>query len=171
MKFLAIVLAVPLVLWPSPWAVREAAQSRFDPLPIEFYEVELGDIATVFDQLRRTGRNESFGIFKFFPSDSLLGPHVELQFSIEGGRIGFDWVMLGEVKERDLEKFLIHAQRLGHEVRRLEGNRVRYLRVEDGDLVGLCTSIMTSFYGVWAGTWIELIATGFEVEGFPLSTD
>ena len=177
MKILAMVLGSALwvamclsVLAVALWAVRLETEEELLSRPIQFYDVRADDVATVFDQLARSGTEESFAIFAFFPRDLTAGSHVELQFSIEGGKVGFDWVLLGEIKHRDRERFLEHAYWLGHDTQQLEVNGVRYIRVEDGDLVGLCRSIMLTFYGVLGDTPMELIARDFKVEGFAHST-
>jgi hypothetical protein len=141
-----------------------------DLVDIGFYEVSIDDIGEVVQQLERTGSNSSYAIFAFFVSDRNEEPHFELQFSIEDGVMGFDWTLLGDIKERDAQRFTEYARQLGHEPKLHEMNGVRYVRVDDGDLVGLCRSVMVSFYGVDSDTWVELVAKRFAVTGFSLST-
>ncbi len=135
----------------------------------KFYVVTRKDIKTIYQQLETTGANESFAIFAFFPNNEGKNNHVEIQFGIENNKIGLDWVLLGENKEQYKNKFADLAQANGYEVKNLEMNDVKYLRVENGDLVRLMEQVMIQMYDVSPSKKMELIANKFKVKGFPFS--
>ena len=135
----------------------------------KFYVVSRKDIRTIYNQLETSGTNQSFAIFAFFPNNEEKNNHVEIQFGIENNIIGLDWVLLGENKEKDKNKFIDLARTNGYEVENLEMNDVKYLRVENGDLAGLMEQVMIQLYDVSPSKKMELIASKFKVEEFPFS--
>lgn len=144
---------------------------RVETSPIAFYDIKFNEIERVVEQLTKTGGNDgSYAILAFFPGDPNEPSHVELQFSLENGTIGFDWVLLGDIKLRDKDKFLHIANTLGHTISSKTENGVSYLRVEDGDFIELCRKLMRDIYGASKNTQIELVAARFEATEFPLST-
>lgn len=149
-------------------AVAVFARAQIVRQEIVFYSAAISDVGVLFHQLKNTGKNASYVTFAFESSEALEGSHIELQFSIENDTVGFDWVVLGEEKTRDLAKFKEIVQGLGYELQEKEGNGVKYLRVEGGDLVGLCTTIAKSMYKTNDETLVDVIAKNFEVRGYKL---
>ena len=149
-------------------AVAAFVRAQILRQPIVFYSATMGDVETLFQQLKKTGENASYVTFAFESSEAMEGSHIELQFSIENDAIGFDWVLLGPEKARDLPKFKEIARSLGHYIQEKEGNGVKYLRVEDGDLVGLCTTVAKLMYKANDSTIVDVIAKNFEVRGYKL---
>jgi hypothetical protein len=143
--------------------------SVFKDQEIKFYVVSRKDIKTIYNQLKNSGTNQSYAIFAFFPNNEGKNKHVEIQFGIENNRIGLDWVLLGKNKEKDKNKFIDIARTKGYEVKSFEENNVRYLRVENGDLVGLMEQVMVQLYNVSPNKKMELVASKFEVKEFPFS--
>lgn len=137
---------------------------------ISFFKISVNDVPAIFTQLKDKGRDSSYSTFVFFPRNPNEESHVEIQFSIENGTIGFDWVLLGDIKSRDTKRFTELTNKYGYSFTEMTGNGVEYLRVEDGDLVNLCRRVMVEMYGVKPSSFMELIAARFEVIGFPLST-
>ncbi|PHS19826.1 MAG: hypothetical protein COA86_03445 [Kangiella sp.] len=145
------------------------SESLFKDQEMKFYVVSRKDIRTIYNQLENSGTNQSFAIFAFFPNNEGKNNHVEIQFGIENNRIGLDWVLLGENKEKDKNKFIDLARTNGYKVKNLEMNDVKYLRVESGDLVGLMEQVMIQLYDVSPSKKMELIANKFKVKEFPFS--
>ena len=54
--------------------------------------------------------------------------NLNLQFSIEEGEPGFDWVLLAPKNIQDQEKFVSYAQAMGFKVVNKSGNGVDYYR-------------------------------------------
>jgi hypothetical protein len=126
-------------------------------------KVKMADISAIFDKLKATGKDANFAVFVFTPPGKKSPDDaINVQFSIEGGRIGFDWVLLGPANIRDKEKFVQLAGSLGYKVLTCEGNKVKYLRVEDGDLPKLCEASIRDLYSIPLDEVLELIPEGFE---------
>jgi hypothetical protein len=126
--------------------------------------VKVSEIPAVFGKMKATGKDGTFATFCFGIGDeSVKGNAVNVQFSIEDGRIGLDWVLIGEVNRRDREKFLELARRLGHTLtERKAGNGCEYLRAEDGDLVRLCTASIRELYNLPETATVGLVWEGFD---------
>jgi hypothetical protein len=126
--------------------------------------VKLSEIPAVFEKVKAAGKDATFAQFCFGIVDETVKDNaVNVQFSIEGGKIGYDWVLICEVNRRDRDKFLELAQRLGRTVTEQKApNGCEYLRVEDGDLVQLCKASICELYGLPETAMVELVWEGFE---------
>jgi len=126
-------------------------------------KVKMADIPAIFEKLRAVGKDDSFAVFCFTPlGKESPGEAINVQFSIERGRIGFDWVLLGPPNIRDRDKFFQLAQRLGYKVIEREMNNVKYLRVEEGgSLPALCEASIRDLYSISSDTILDLIPEGF----------
>jgi hypothetical protein len=124
---------------------------------------KMADIPAIFEKLRATGKDANFATFCFGISDKSVSDNaVNVQFSIEGGRIGFDWILICKINIRDKDKFMLLAERLGHKV--VAGkwkNGVEYLRVEDGNLPKLCEASIRELYAMPPDADLELVLEGF----------
>jgi len=127
-------------------------------------KVSLGEIPAVFGKVEGAGKDGAFAMFCFRISDETVkDPAVNVQFSVEDRRVGFDWVLICEVNRRDREKFSALAQRLGHTVTEHKArNGCEYLRAEDGDLVALCRASIVELYGLTESAELGLVWQGFE---------
>jgi hypothetical protein len=90
------------------------------------------------------------------------GDAVNLQYSVEPGKVGLDWVLLGQTNTADKDRLAAFAAQLGHPMSGREMNKVRYLRTEGVGLDQLGTSIIVEFYGLTRTSQLELITEGFE---------
>lgn len=124
------------------------------------YVIGLQDVARVFDKLQSDHRNEDFGAFIFFDGNPTRENAVNLQFSIEHGRIGFDWVLRAAVNIRDQKRFREFAHDQGYSVAAEQLNGVNYFRVENGDLPGLCKKVMQAMYGAPPDGQLGLMVSG-----------
>ena len=165
MKFiiLAVVLLIVVIFF--------VTQKKITANPVKFYNANIDDIGYVYEALEKSGQEHSYAIFVFDSSEAMEGSHIELQFSKENGVVGFDWILLGPEKTRDQSKFESLAKENGYEVRSLEGNNVKYLRVESGDIVLLCKEIMVSMYKVSDEQKMELVAKDITIEKLDLVTE
>jgi hypothetical protein len=104
-------------------------------------------------------------VFLFTPEGRPAGndeERVNLQYSIENGRVGLDWVLLAPQNVSDQEKIAAFMKDRGFAANAREMNKVRYLRVEDGDIVDLGLKIATEFYGRRLTDRIDVIVDGFD---------
>lgn len=150
----AVVLAVCIGL---TWLVKSRVAEQ--------HVVRLADIPQIFDKLKSRGSDGSFAVF-MFSDHGKLGEEgqVNLQFSIENGSVGLDWVLIGPINIRDEERIFSFLKARGSTPSRLEENGVSYLRTERGDLVQLCQHILKGLYGVKADEDIDLVPEGFSWE-------
>ena len=123
--------------------------------------ISVVDIESVYDALKSTGKDGSFAVFmppKLEEDEDCLN----IQFSIENGAIGLDWVLISPVNIRDKGKYveLLDDKRIPY--RELETNDVSYIRIEDGRSPKICQSVLGEMYGVSGRIGIELIVEGFQ---------
>jgi hypothetical protein len=86
-----------------------------------------------------------------------------LQYSIENGRLGFDWVLLAAQNIRDetaVTDFIKHA---GYTVSKRQMNRVTYVRAEGSGIEQLGANILRDFYRLRSDAKLELIIEGFDM--------
>jgi hypothetical protein len=121
------------------------------------------DFAALYSALRSTGSNGSFWVVLIPGTARDDGYTANLQYSIEDGVAGLDWVLLAKRNSEDKEKFVAEARKAGAKVGEKEMNDVRYLRVTDAkDLVGLGQEVLVQLYGVKPTDRLQLIITDFQ---------
>jgi len=124
---------------------------------------DVSQIPAVFERLRKEGKDASFAVFMFQPPHQPRADNaINIQFSIEGGRIGLDWCLIGPSNIRDKERLERFVTSLGYKNRAREMNQVKYLRIEDGDLPQLCQKVICDLYEKKPETKLDMV-----VEGFP----
>lgn len=125
--------------------------------------VSVSQLSSVFDQLNANHKDGSWAAFTFCPPDEPASDQtsVNLQYSVEGGKIGFDWILLVPRNIADKDKIVAFMKDRHYTVLEREGNDVSYLRVEDGDLVQLGTQI-AEFYHLQADSQMGMFVDGFE---------
>jgi len=120
-------------------------------------------ILSIVSKLQRTGRDGSFLVFMF----SLPGNHDEtlpnLQYSIEKGRLGFEWVLLAPQNIKDESRLRIFITRLGYTISENQMNGVSYLRIEGKALEDLGVRILRDFYHLAPEAKLELIVEGVDM--------
>ena len=131
----------------------------------EEVRVRISEIPDVVSQLKSTGKNSSFAVLLFDPSgDRARGDEEQanLQYSIEGGQIGLDWILLAPVNIADEESIAAYIAGNGFAADTREMNNVRYLRVEGGEIASLCLKIATEFYHLSPTSEADLIVGDFD---------
>jgi len=126
------------------------------------HSVVTGDIPEIVSQLQRSAKDAHFVVLMFVPPGSTDGEAINLQYSIEDGVIGLDWVLLDPRNIADKEKVSEFASKLGYRFEEHEENKVHYLRVTGGDISGLGISIIRDFYKMDPNTKLEMITEGFQ---------
>ena len=124
-------------------------------------------IPSIVSKLQQTGRDGSFVVFMF----SIPGNHDEtlpnLQYSIENGQLGLDWVLLAPQNIQDETLVTDFVKRLGYTLSKHEINDVPYLRIEGDSLEDLGLKILRDLYQLPADTKLQLIAEGFDMGMMP----
>ena len=126
-------------------------------------DVKMADIPTVFEVLKKNGKDESWAQFCFGIQDKSVSDNaVNLQFSIENGRIGFDWFycLSGEHLSQGEIPAIGRASRPPTLPEHKHENGSECLRTENGDSGCICArrAFGTSISGLrtrrsaWSGT-------------------
>lgn len=129
--------------------------------------IRVSDIPTVFAQLNATGSDGSFAVVIPTPEQSGSDESANIQFSIENGAIGLDWVLISPVNIRDQERFKEITRQSRFHYRETQGNGVRYLRTEDRKSDDLCIKLLAEIYGLTDHDSVGLIVEGFD---WPVTT-
>jgi hypothetical protein len=138
---------------------------RGQPTPLP--SVTLRDIARVLATLSATCKDGNFAVFLFAEADQAPAADgaLNVQLSLEGGRLGIDWVLLAPVNLESQSRFVAFFERMGHTIDRREMRRVKYLRVEDGHLAELLRDFLTTEFKVTPEQKMGLITEGFVLAG------
>jgi hypothetical protein len=129
--------------------------------------IRMPQMPQVVAQLAAEGDECAWAMFMFYTqvhSQATDDQCLNLQYSIEQGTLGLDWILLGERNIADQEAICQFARRKGHSVKRGQTNGVRYLRIEGDELAALGPDIAARLYGVNRTTDIGLLVDGFGVQ-------
>jgi hypothetical protein len=121
------------------------------------------DVPQAIEQLRQHGKDAAFLVFMFEPLVKPAVDAINLQLSMENGRLGLDWVLISPANIADRAKVEAFIRLRGHSVRELEGNGVRSLRVEDGDVSALASAIIQDLYNYGPEANLDTVADGFKL--------
>jgi len=118
------------------------------------------DVGEVFRQISAQGVETSFAVFAIQTGkeEEDEDDAVEIQFSVEDGKTGLDWILMSPANIDEKPKVIQYAASKGVEWQEKEMNDWLYLRIEQGDVVGLCTSLIEDLYQV---EQVELRYSGF----------
>ena len=122
----------------------------------------LKQFPALVDRIATTGKNGAFWVVLVPNTARADGFTANFQISMEGERLGMDWVLLAQRNVEDRTKFEDFVRSQGLQVRELVGNDVHYLRVEGADrLADTSGALLRSMYGVTDETEMQLIITDF----------
>ena len=120
--------------------------------------IAVADVGEVFRQISAQGVETSFAVFAIRTGEEDEDDAVEIQFSVEDGKTGLDWILMSPSNIEEKPKVIQYAASKGVEWQEKEMNDWWYLRIEQGDVVGLCTSLIEDLYQV---EQVELKYGGF----------
>jgi hypothetical protein len=127
------------------------------------YAVELRQIPQVLGELPTGLSSPVFATFMFNAPDQPSSDNtLNIQFSVEKGMVGFDWVLLGDKNIRDERSYVDFARAAGYEPILEQLNGVKYWRVERGDLAQLCEDVITKLYNHPQDEPVEMVVYGFD---------
>ena len=125
--------------------------------------VTVAEFPRILAAVSASTRTPTFAAFVFTtPDQPEPKDAVNLQFSLENGRAGFDWVLLAPRNIKDKESFVEYLGRRGYSYSERKMNGVAYLRIEDGDLAQLCSDVVTRLYARPRDEPIDMIVEGFD---------
>lgn len=142
----------------------EDRQTREVASTFEF-SVRAFQIPDVVEQLRRKGTNGSWAVLMFYTplvSTETSDQCLNMQYAIQNGSVGLEWVLRGERNREDKERLIDFIKAQGHSVFETDLNEVNYLRVEDGDIGDPGIKIVTDLYQVSQDYKLGLIVSGFQ---------
>lgn len=140
------ILIIIVVLFIAGMAVWKLLRSRGKG--IHTRTISVCGIGEVYRQISTQGVETSFAVFVIAPPQWDAKDTVEVQFSVEEGVTGLDWILMSKPNQREKMRVIQYALRKGAEWKECEMNKWLYLRIEQGDLVKLCTSLIRDLYGV-----------------------
>jgi hypothetical protein len=130
--------------------------------------VTVAQIDSVFAALNAAPDGPAFVIISFnTPERPKASDALDLQLFRENSRAGFDWPLSTPRNLEDEKRFLRFAHAAGFVTRLMETNGIRHHRVDEGDVLRLCTRVITEMYERPTETEIELIVEGFEWRAEP----
>lgn len=137
----------------------------YRPRVAQTYQVCAKDIPKLLAELTAAKSTPAFVVFIFAKAGSSNADGVlNLQFSLEDGKPGFDWVLIGAANIADQDRFAQFARSSGYTPTLKVENGVSYLRIENGDLAELCRDVVTKMYGLSDAEPLGMIAQGFKPE-------
>jgi hypothetical protein len=138
-----IVIVVLLVVGLAVWKFLRSRDKG-----IGTKTISVRDIGDVYRQISTQGVETSFAVFIIAPPQWNTEDTVEVQFSVEQGITGLDWILMSAANQREKPRVMQYALRKGTAWQECEMNNWFYLRIEQGDLVELCTSLIRDLYEV-----------------------
>ena len=142
---------------------RRAAREAASEMP----PVSLPDVPRVVRMLREAGREGAFVVLLFGKDGAppAASEALNVQFSVEKGRVGLDWILASPLNVAEETRVLEFFGREGRPVETRSKNGISYLRIEDGDLAALCEVLLARLFGVSAEQKLTLIAEGVSWRG------
>jgi hypothetical protein len=126
-------------------------------------EVRLDDLPALAGAMARGSASVRYAALIFStpdrPSDD---DALNIQMSVQNGRLGFDWVLLGPRNIEDEQKFRTFARAHGFEPVSQSENGVSSLRVECPDVPKFTASVVTELYGRPQNEPVGLVYEGFD---------
>jgi len=144
----AIGSAMPV--WPQAAPVYSITASKLPIVVAKLYGLPVGKFGT-------------WVVFFFHAHGDLpQDDAVNLQYSVENGVVGLDWVLLSRRNVADKKRLIAFINAKGFNVSEMEMNNVRYLRVEGNGIEQLGVKIVTKFYGIAPSAPVQFYTEGFE---------
>lgn len=126
--------------------------------------VTVSQIPAVVARLVQNGQDASWAVFMFSRPRGVIGGDgtLNLQYSIEQGHVGLDWVLLGpaNIAEREHVSEFMEGHGYTPTTERV-GNNVHYLRVEGQCIDSLGVMLLRECYGLSDSSPLDVITDGF----------
>jgi hypothetical protein len=105
--------------------------------------ISLNELAEVYSDISEQAEETSFSVF-VIPRPNQAS--IEVQFSVEKGITGLDWILESEANKEERPKVEQYFASQGFGFREKEMNNWHYLRIEEGDIVRLCTGLIKDLF-------------------------
>jgi len=148
-------ILIALLLLLAGIAIYLFWRSRRDP-GVQRKTIAVADVADVFRHISAQAVETSFAVF-IIQREGDDDP-VEIQFSVEDGKAGLDWILMSPPNIEQKPKVIEYAASKDFAWQEKEMNDWQYMRIGDGDIAGLCASLIADLY---AAEQVELKYGGF----------
>jgi hypothetical protein len=125
-------------------------------------KVTLDEIPLLVDALKQTGADNSFALFLFPEKGSSNDLCPGLQFSIEKGKLGIDYLLNSKFNVREKDKFIKFLSELNCSYAIYNVNDCEYIRTEDGFLTKNFQEMLKLMYNVKDDQKMEVELSGFK---------
>jgi hypothetical protein len=133
------------------------------PRMLTAVDVQLADLPAIAAAMSKSSATVRFAALAFCPPDCRTDEDaLNVQLSVEDGKTGLDWVLLGARNIRDQEKFMTFAQAEGFVPVRKSENGVSFLRVDSEEAVELAVRVVTEMYQLPPDETLSLYHEGFD---------
>lgn len=105
--------------------------------------ITINEIAEVYCDISEQAVETSFAVF-IIPRPNQAS--IEVQFSVEESIIGLDWILESESNKGERLKIEKYFASHGFDFKEKEMNNWHYLRIDEGDIVRLCTGLIKDLY-------------------------
>jgi len=140
------IVALVVILFVTGIVFLKKKRSRYRG--VQMKKVSLSEIDNVYQQITRQAKETSFAVLIISPRDWDPELTVEIQFSVERGITGLDWILMSESNIREKPRVIEYASAKGKNWHEQEMNNWIYLRMEDEGLVDFCKSLISDLYAV-----------------------
>jgi hypothetical protein len=126
--------------------------------------ITLAQVPELYDSLASVPNDGHFAVVLFGEAGGAprAVDALNLQFSVEGGRLGLDWVLLAPDNVANEERVHTFLSDRGFQVQSIEVNDVPYLRVEGANLPEIGQALLTELFRVTPSQPMYVIVEGFE---------
>ncbi len=125
--------------------------------------ISITELEGVYRDISRQAVETSFAVF-VIPRPNQAS--IEIQLSVEKGLTGLDFILEHEANKDErtrIEEYFLSQE---IEYKEKEMNNWHYLRIEEGDIVRICSSLISNLYGPEE---IILKYEGFTLRQFPIT--
>ena len=154
-------LSLFLLLITSLFGCNEATVENQYP-NLKDLAVNLDTIPAILKEVADSGKQGVFATFAIEHNNDF----INIQFSYEDGRVGLDWVLLGDANIQDRDKFEEYLNSHGIKFKSKTLNNVSYLRVTQGDLAQICIDVLVNLYGIKKEDLFDVYYQGVNLEKY-----
>lgn len=134
-----------------------------NPRLLEGVEVRADDLPAIVEAMSHSSSSLRYAALAFdTPDRSTDDDTLNVQVSVENGKVGFDWLLLAPRNIEDQDEFRTFARARGAELSKRTMNGVSYLRVEDVDAAKFAASVVTDMYHLPENEPVWLYHEGFK---------
>jgi len=105
--------------------------------------ISLDELREVYHDISEQAVETSYSVF-VIPRPNKES--IEIQFSVENGITGLDWILESESNKEERPEIERYFTSKGFNFHEREMNNWHYIRIEEGDIVKLCSDLIWDLY-------------------------